>query len=148
MGNNLKKISFEEFILLKGERSVYAHIHGDASSKEVFYSNLKTVNMDSRRAGSYEIHYLVTKFPMDFVEKVITSGENCAKETLLSEFEQGKTYWFKVGDPYEFMGKIEGILVLEQEEYLMIRTSWDDFLICCIDEGLSVRLLEIKRKIV
>lgn len=74
----------------------------------------------------------------------IVPGKNCAGRTPIFNLKQEKEYEFLAGDPQKFRGTIRGVFQSkENEPYLVIETTFHDFLLAQISYTGVVRFLEI-----
>lgn len=128
---------------------------------KISFQNFKKMAEGKRGYAALDLDYVGANFDPDFSLKQIENWDqivissdlnefktmaeivpgNCTGETPLSNFIQNETHLFAAGDPYLFSGTVKGMI--EELPYLIIETSWRDFVICLVRRGMVLHL-EIK----
>ncbi|MCR4327287.1 MAG: hypothetical protein NUV46_01775 [Nanoarchaeota archaeon] len=141
----LKEISFEELEKMKGNKGFYwFDLMTLTKDKESFLNGFNERTFSIQKVNKYN-HLIISSDPGKYVDNSkIVDSRKCSKFTPLSEFESEKFYTFQAADPYEFTGTVKGIYHSDGD-YLVIETSWGDFILCSIEEGRGVIFLEVIR---
>ncbi|MCR4327288.1 MAG: hypothetical protein NUV46_01780 [Nanoarchaeota archaeon] len=127
----LKEISFEELQKITAGKKLYWHGACSAESKEDFLMSLEEEHNFQNLDGN---HYVFSESKEHYVENVEIVHGNCVVHTPLVKFNQGENYSFLVGDPYEISGTVEGIFYSGGNKYIVIKTSFNDFLLARVEE--------------
>ncbi|MCR4327289.1 MAG: hypothetical protein NUV46_01785 [Nanoarchaeota archaeon] len=136
----LKKISLKELREMANGKKLYWHEGLFVKSKENFLLKLRKEYLLQNMNGA---HYILCESKEHYVNNVKIVPGNCAESTPLVKFNQGETYKLLAGDPYQIRGTVGGIFSSGENRYLVIKTSFGEFLLARVGDDEKVEHLQI-----